>query len=86
MVNASRSSLFLALVALAAAVGCGRLHEHPLVVEATEEVRLNPRVADTLGAPPTRPTASPTSSSKPRARRPRARSSSRARRPAGSGA
>jgi hypothetical protein len=53
MVNASRSSLFLALVALAAAVGCGRLHEHPLVVEATEEVRLNPRVADTLGAPVT---------------------------------
>jgi len=40
-------------VALVAPSRPRRLHEHPLVVEATEEVRLNPRVADTLGAPVT---------------------------------
>lgn len=53
MVNVSRSPLHVAFVAAAAALGCGRLHEHPLVIEATEEVRLNPRVAATLGAPVT---------------------------------
>jgi hypothetical protein len=51
MVNASFPHRLLALVAVIALVGCGRLHEHPLVIEATEEVRLNPRVAETLGAP-----------------------------------
>ena len=33
------------------APGCRRLAEHPLVVEAVEEVRQNPRVAAVLGAP-----------------------------------
>jgi hypothetical protein len=51
MVNASFRPLLLVFVVLAATVGCGRLHEHPLVIEAVEEVRLNPRVAETLGAP-----------------------------------
>ncbi len=51
MVNASIPLCRLTLVVLATAVGCGRLHEHPLVVEATEEVVINPRVAETLGAP-----------------------------------
>jgi hypothetical protein len=53
MVNASFPCRRLALVILATAVGCGRLHEHPLVIEAAEEVRLNARVAETLGAPVT---------------------------------
>lgn len=41
------------LVALAAVAGCRRLAQHPLVVEATEEVRTNARVADALGTPVT---------------------------------
>ncbi len=53
MVNASFPLCRLTLVVLATAAGCGRLHEHPLVVEATEEVVINPRVAETLGAPVT---------------------------------
>ena len=32
-------------------VGCGRLASHPLVKEATEEVRANARVAAALGTP-----------------------------------
>ena len=35
------------------APGCRRLAEHPLVVEAVEEVRQNPRVAAVLGGPVT---------------------------------
>lgn len=45
------------LVALAALAGCRRLAQHPLVVEATEEVRTNARVADALGTPITCSTA-----------------------------
>ncbi|MFM8735006.1 MAG: cytochrome c oxidase assembly factor Coa1 family protein [Pirellulales bacterium] len=45
------------LVALAALVGCRRLAQHPLVIEAAEEVRANARVADALGAPVTCSTA-----------------------------
>lgn len=41
------------LVALAAMAGCRRLSQHPLVIEATEEVRTNARVTDTLGTPVT---------------------------------
>ncbi|MFM8413483.1 MAG: cytochrome c oxidase assembly factor Coa1 family protein [Planctomycetota bacterium] len=41
----------LALVALATTAGCGRLHEHPLVVEAVNEMRANERVAELLGKP-----------------------------------
>lgn len=40
-----------ALILVAAAIGCGRLHEHPLVREATTEVTANKRVADALGSP-----------------------------------
>jgi len=72
-----------AALSLLLALGCSRLQEHPLVVEAVAEMRANPRVADWLGTPPT---ASPTSSSKPRETRPPGSSWSRARRPAGSGA
>lgn len=41
----------LALIMLATGVGCGRLHEHPLVIEAASEVRANERVAELLGKP-----------------------------------
>jgi hypothetical protein len=37
------------LAAVVIAAGCGQLSKHPLVVEATEEVRKNPRVAAVLG-------------------------------------
>lgn len=43
--------LGLALLLLATAGGCGRLHEHPLVVEAVNEMRANERVAELLGKP-----------------------------------
>jgi hypothetical protein len=49
MVNASFPLRLVALVVLATTAACGRLHEHPLVVEAVEEVRANPRVAEILG-------------------------------------
>lgn len=42
---------FLAFVALMGAVGCRPLSQHPLVVEAVEEVRGNARVAEALGGP-----------------------------------
>lgn len=45
------------LLALTALVGCRRLAQHPLVVEATEEVQANARVADALGSPVTCSTA-----------------------------
>jgi hypothetical protein len=48
---------FVAFVALAGAVGCRPLSQHPLVVEAVEEVRGNARVAETLGGPVTCGTA-----------------------------
>jgi hypothetical protein len=47
---------FVAFVALAGAVGCRPLSQHPLVVEAVEEVRGNARVAETLGGPVTNET------------------------------
>jgi len=39
------------LVGIALAGGCGRLAEHPLVVEAAQEVRANAKVAELLGKP-----------------------------------
>lgn len=36
---------------LPVAAGCGRLSSHPLVKEAAEELRVNARVAEKLGAP-----------------------------------
>lgn len=47
------SSRLLACLLLIAATGCNRLARHPLVVEATEEVRTNARVAEKLGTPVT---------------------------------
>jgi hypothetical protein len=49
-------SATIVLIALAT-VGCGRLAQHPLVVEAVEEVKGNARVADALGGPVTVGTA-----------------------------
>ena len=43
----------LACLLLLAAAGCNRLAKHPLVVEATEEVRTNARVTEQLGTPVT---------------------------------
>lgn len=40
-----------ALILVCAVVGCGRLHQHPLVVEAVDEVRANARVSEALGRP-----------------------------------
>lgn len=40
-------------LALTAASGCRPLSQHPLIVEALEEVRGNSRVAESLGAPVT---------------------------------
>ena len=45
---------FLVLVVLVsslAGAGCSRLAEHPLVVEAVEELKANPRVAEAVGEP-----------------------------------
>lgn len=39
-------------VAIALWTGCGRLSQHPLALEALEEVRTNARVAEALGGPP----------------------------------
>lgn len=50
------SALVSVVVALLAA-GCSRLSQHPLVVEATEEVRQNERVSTALGGPVTCSTA-----------------------------
>jgi hypothetical protein len=44
-------SLAAGLLALSMLAGCRRLAEHPLVVEAAEEVRRNERVGDLLGTP-----------------------------------
>jgi hypothetical protein len=48
-----RSAVPLALVLLATSLGsgCSRLAEHPLVIEAVEELRANPRVAEAVGEP-----------------------------------
>lgn len=43
--------LIACLLLLTVAAGCGRLSGHPLVKEAAEEMRVNTRVAETLGAP-----------------------------------
>jgi hypothetical protein len=43
------TSVWIAVALLA--TGCSRLSQHPLVVEAVEEVRQNQRVATALGAP-----------------------------------
>jgi hypothetical protein len=51
MVNAVSPFARLALVVLVAVGGCSRLQDHPLVVEAVEEVRANARVAEVLGPP-----------------------------------
>ena len=47
----SRARWFPLVFVPLAAAGCGRLHEHPLVVEAVNEMRANARVADLLGEP-----------------------------------
>jgi hypothetical protein len=39
------------LIGIVLAAGCGRLAEHPLVVEAVQEVKANERVAELLGQP-----------------------------------
>jgi hypothetical protein len=39
------------MIGIALAAGCGRLAEHPLVVEAAQEVRANGKVAELLGKP-----------------------------------
>ena len=44
-------SILLLVVLTGSLVGCRRLAEHPLVVEATEEATLNEHVAERLGAP-----------------------------------
>jgi len=44
-------AILLPLAALLVAAGCSRLAEHPLVVEAVEEVRINERVLEALGGP-----------------------------------
>ena len=41
----------LACLLLAVAAGCGGLSGHPLVKEATEEMRANARIAEALGTP-----------------------------------
>jgi hypothetical protein len=46
-------AVLIPLAVLFTSVGCSRLAEHPLVVEAAEEVRINERVADALGGPVT---------------------------------
>lgn len=46
------SSAFLLLIATMG-VGCSRLAEHPLVVEAVGEIQSNPRVAEAVGEPVT---------------------------------
>jgi hypothetical protein len=51
--KAPRSLVVAACLAWAASAGCRPLSQHPLVVEAVEEVRGNSRVADALGAPVT---------------------------------
>jgi hypothetical protein len=39
------------LIGIALTAGCGRLAEHPLAVEAAQEVKANERVAELLGKP-----------------------------------
>lgn len=39
------------LLGIALAAGCSRLAEHPLVIEAAQEVKANERVAELLGKP-----------------------------------
>jgi hypothetical protein len=39
------------MIGIALAAGCGRLAEHPLTVEAAQEVKANERVAELLGKP-----------------------------------
>ena len=39
------------LIGIVLAAGCGRLAEHPLAIEAAQEVRANDRVAELLGKP-----------------------------------
>jgi hypothetical protein len=46
-----RTVRLLACLLLPVAVGCGSLSGHPLVKQATEEMRVNARVAEALGAP-----------------------------------
>jgi len=45
------SRLVLALVCGAALIGCRPLSQHPLAIEAVEEVKTNGRVAEVLGQP-----------------------------------
>jgi hypothetical protein len=45
------AALMIGLTMLAAAAGCRRLAQHPLVQEAAAEVRGNARVAELLGSP-----------------------------------
>lgn len=47
----SIACLLASAAIMLAGVGCRRLAEHPLVVEAVEEVTGNPRVAEVLGTP-----------------------------------
>ncbi len=49
----SLSTWFFLTVLVALATGCGRLSKHPLVLEGTEEVKTNARVADAIGKPVT---------------------------------
>ncbi|MEI6504602.1 MAG: cytochrome c oxidase assembly factor Coa1 family protein [Planctomycetota bacterium] len=55
MLRISLAAVGLAVILFAA--GCRPLSQHPIVVEAIEEVRGNTRVADVLGAPVTCSTA-----------------------------
>lgn len=43
--------LLVVLVISLAGVGCSRLADHPLVIEAVEELKANPRVAEAVGEP-----------------------------------
>lgn len=47
----NRSALALVVLVAALGSGCSRLAEHPLVIEAVEELKANPRVAATVGEP-----------------------------------
>lgn len=42
---------FALLIGIALAAGCSRLAEHPLAVEAAQELKANERVAELLGEP-----------------------------------
>jgi hypothetical protein len=50
----------VALAAITAAVGCGRLSSHPVVVVARDEVVANPRVIEMLAGPGGKVVCSPT--------------------------